>query len=195
MRGPYRRAARAGLLICALATAAAAVGTSSAPALDGRVISSGRPAVAPAARVIPVASRTPAPDFSAPALGPSGVPLGPARFDGDVVVLGFWSSWCAPCRAELRQLQGFWRQRPAGTQVLGVDVEDSRPPASVALRAAGVTFPNVVDATSSVAAAYGIAGTPTVVIIDRAGREAAVAIGPTPAATILGLVRQLTSGG
>lgn len=125
----------------------------------------------------------------------TGASHGPGAFGGEIVVLAFWSSWCSPCRAELGQLETAWRAHPAGTQVLGIDVDDSPSPASSVLRHAGVTFPNVADPDSSVAGAYRIAGTPTIVILDRRGRVAATAIGPTPAATILRLVRLLGTAG
>lgn len=145
----------------------------------------------PAPRMIPIASRSPAPDFARPYLDGGGR-SGPGRFAGKVVVLAFWSSWCAPCRSELRQLQLSWRSHPAEMVVLGVDVDDSLSPARSALRAAGADFPNVTDPDSLLAADYRIAGTPTLVIIDRSGRVAARALGPTTAATILAMVRRVS---
>lgn len=142
-------------------------------------------------RIIPVAMRTPAPALEGPLLESRGAAR-PGAYEGDVVVLAFWSSWCTPCRAELRQLQIAWRMRAPSLKVLGVDVDDGSGPARAALRAAGATFPNVSDPSSSLAVQYHLAGTPTLVVIDPSGREAATALGPIPAAAILALARQVS---
>ena len=179
----------------------AALAAASAAAAAGLTLSSRSPAsagagasqAAPVPRIIPVAAREPAPEVVGPSLtGPS--PIGTPSA-GSVYVLAFWSSWCAPCRSELAQLQTAWRSRPPSTELLGVDVDDSPALAKAALRAAGASFPNIADPSSSLAAAYRIAGTPTLVVIDGAGREAAVALGPTPASTILSLVRKVSGTG
>lgn len=148
-----------------------------------------QPTIAP--RIIPVAMRTPAPALGGPTLDGSGT-LHPEAHKGDVVLLAFWSSWCTPCRAELRQLQATWSTRIPSLKLLGVDVDDAVGPARAALRAAGATFPNISDPSSSLAAQYHLSGTPTLVLLDPSGREAAIALGPTPSAAILSLVRQVS---
>lgn len=179
------------VLVSVLSAAAAlALSPAGSPAAGTVGISS----PGPPPRLISAADRIPAPAFSEPVLGRPHLAYGPASFAGDVVVLAFWSSWCIPCRTELRQLETAWRARPPGSVILGVDVDDGSSPAASTVRSAGVTFDNLIDAESSAANAYRIAGTPTIIFVDSLGREAAVVIGPTPTATILDLLRHIIPG-
>lgn len=49
--------------------------------------------------------RAPLPDFSGPSLMEEGEEISLSVFEGEVVVLNAWGQWCAPCRAEVDNLQ------------------------------------------------------------------------------------------
>ena len=57
-----------------------------------------------------------APDFTATTL--TGAPLSFSSYRGQVVVLNFWGSWCAPCRAEAPALAVRGQAVPAGRRGL-----------------------------------------------------------------------------
>lgn len=129
----------------------------------------------------------PAPDFVLPLLSEraaaSSGTLALHTLRGRPVVLNFWASWCAPCRAEmplLVRLHGVYRSR--GVEFVGVDVEDDAADARQFMAQYHVDFP-VVDATDQrIVTAYGLTGLPTTVIIDADGvirdRELGGFIGP-----------------
>lgn len=47
-------------------------------------------------------------------------------FDNKVVVVSFWASWCAPCRAEFPYLEGLQTAAGDKLQVVSVNIEDRK---------------------------------------------------------------------
>jgi cytochrome c biogenesis protein CcmG/thiol:disulfide interchange protein DsbE len=92
------------------------------------------------------------------------------------VVVNFWNQDCPPCRLEQPVLQeDFRRLSSRGVLVVGLvyiggNWPDDRSAAAAFLRGNGVTYPNLTDAGSKLAAAFGISGIPTTVIADRRGQ-------------------------
>lgn len=69
--------------------------------------------------------RAPLPDFSDPSLMEEGEEISLSDFEGEVVVLNAWGQWCAPCRAEVDDLQLVQETLdPLGGTVLGINVRD-----------------------------------------------------------------------
>ncbi len=96
------------------------------------------------------------------------------EWDGNVIVLNFWATWCPPCRKELPtfvDLQN--RYGDQGLQFIGLAV-DTPENVSEFVQTLPLNFPNLIDEvqTMKIAALYGndIGALPYTVIIDRQGR-------------------------
>lgn len=97
------------------------------------------------------------------------------QWKGNVLLLNFWASWCAPCLSEIRYLNQFQHDFAAsGLQVVGLGVDDPKKLANVK-RSLQIAYPVLsVDAKESrkVLAAWGnkTGMIPFTVIFDKRGR-------------------------
>jgi cytochrome c biogenesis protein CcmG/thiol:disulfide interchange protein DsbE len=121
----------------------------------------------------------PAPEVDLPRLSGSGRQT-LADYRGKVVVLNFWASWCAPCRAESPLLERWHRRisRGGAGTVLGVDTEDVDSDARAFVREYGLSYPMLRDGSGSTRERFGVLSLPETFVIDRRGRVTAVERGP-----------------
>lgn len=89
-----------------------------------------------------------------------------------VVLLNLWATWCAPCRAEIPELQHLHdKYASKGFEVIGVSVDESGVE-SVRdfVKEFEVTYPIVLDAEGKLANVFQTSVLPTSVLIDRNGK-------------------------
>jgi peroxiredoxin len=111
----------------------------------------------------------PAPPFSLASQGGKDVSL--SQFQGQVVMLNFWASWCGPCRTEMPLLESIYKKyNKLGFTMLGVNVEPDSNAAVDWLKQTPVSFPILFDRDSKVSKLYDVSGMPSTVIIDRKGK-------------------------
>jgi thiol-disulfide isomerase/thioredoxin len=134
----------------------------------------------PAGEVIPVGERASAPAFGGRLL--DGSQFSSTALAGDVAVLNFWGSWCAPCRVETPEFQKVYADvRDDGVQFLGLNVKETSEQFAVAfVDRFGIGFPSLYDPRGEVALAfrdYPANAIPSTIVLDREGRVAAVYTG------------------
>jgi peroxiredoxin len=117
-----------------------------------------------------------APDFVLPDL--AGEEVGLARYRGKFVLLGFWVSWCPPCREEMPSLKKLYEDF-AGRDLVLLAVNAGEPSEQVAdfVRREALTFPVLLDPDGRVQERYGAYQFPVFFLIDREGRIAARYLG------------------
>jgi len=143
-----------------------------------------------------LSSPRPAPDFELPDL------LGRTHrlsdYQGKVVILNFWASWCPPCRREMPSLQRTFEELEQDHFAM-LAINAAEEPELVNAYAASMgdhmRFPVLVGDGSPVGEQWPLVAMPATFILDRDGRVIYKAIGARDwnAPEILHKIRQLAS--
>lgn len=100
-------------------------------------------------------------------------------YNGKVVIVSFWASWCGPCKKELPVLIGIQKSAtPEKLQVISVNIDEDRQLFKKLVDIIANTQIKLVhDGKKKTSKKYGVEGIPHMVIIDAQGKVAAVHIG------------------
>lgn len=104
-------------------------------------------------------------------------------YQGKVVFLNFWATWCGPCQSEMPHIQDLYENygENAGEDLVILTVANPRTDENpynqdvtqaeveAFLEEGGYTFPALMDTTGQVFYQYGIQAFPTTFMIDREG--------------------------
>jgi thiol-disulfide isomerase/thioredoxin len=120
-----------------------------------------------------------------------------AQDRGKVVVVNFWGSWCAPCRAEADDLEQVYQDTKAkGVSFVGVNTRDDKDAAKAFVRGQ-VTYPSIYDFEGKVALKFDVTqtSTPATLILDRQGRIAVALRAATTKTELEPLVEKIAAEG
>ena len=103
-----------------------------------------------------------------------------SSFNGKVVLIDFWASWCGPCRAANPYIQKLYKQyRAKGFEVFAVSLDVNKALWLKAIKKDRLTYTQVLDPggwLSKVAEKYYVDALPTNFLIDRTGKIVAINI-------------------
>ncbi len=84
---------------------------------------------------------------------PAGTAVPDSTWDGQVLVVNFWASWCRPCLAELPLLEELdQRLRGSGGRVVAVNIDRKQAPAVGVLKRLDLTMPVLMDTDNALVA-------------------------------------------
>jgi peroxiredoxin len=114
----------------------------------------------------------------------------PADVRGKPVIIHFWASSCQFCLEEMPAMDRLYRQYASkGLTVLAINVGDKPAIISDFMTKTRVSYPVLMDTTSSLARAYEVTGLPKTIFIDRNGLVRYRILGPAPRETLAKLIQ------
>ncbi len=113
-----------------------------------------------------------APDFELQDLQGRKVKL--SDYQGKMVLLNFWATWCPPCKLEMPHMEKFYQafKQDGDLVVLAVDATTTERSVDNVVQFSkdyGLSFPVVLDAKGEVSDKYQITAFPTSYVIDAEG--------------------------
>lgn len=140
--------------------------------------------------------RDPAPQVSGETLDGESISLG--DYTGRILVVNFWASWCAPCRAEKPVLaEVHMENADEGVEFLGVNIKDNRTAAETFESNLEVPYPSLYDQPGEVPQAFRETvppqAIPSTLILDPDGRIAGRIIGAADYDTLSSLVESVVA--
>ncbi|MBK6646138.1 MAG: redoxin domain-containing protein [Anaerolineales bacterium] len=118
---------------------------------------------------IPVEVDLPAPDLTLTTV--DGSPASLADYQGKVVLVNLWATWCPPCREEMPALQAFYEEhRSNGFVLIAIDQGETEKEVVPFMEEYSLTFPVWLDPASMAGAAFNTMNLPSSYVIDRTGR-------------------------
>ena len=97
-----------------------------------------------------------------------------AAFAGEILVVNFWATWCAPCRREMPQLdalQNHFSDQPVRVLAIALDRGNDQKPQKFLDELGVHKLTRAHDGSYKSARQVGLIGLPTTLIIDKNGFE------------------------
>lgn len=118
------------------------------------------------------------PDITLPGMQDSLITL--SSLKGKVVLIDFWASWCAPCRAANPFVQKLYKKyKDQGFEVFAVSLDVKKDAWLKAVKKDKLTYTQVVDLAgwrSKVAEIFYVDALPTNFLLDKSGKIVAINI-------------------
>ncbi len=128
--------------------------------------------------ILTVKHKTKAPNFCLKCLEGRDVEL--KHFNGKVVFINFWATWCGPCIEEMPSMEALYREfKDRGFVLLAISVDYGG--ATLVRNFVAkhrYTLPVLLDPNCETLDLYHVKGIPTTLVIDKSGNWVGRAVGP-----------------
>jgi peroxiredoxin len=93
-----------------------------------------------------------------------------ADYRGQVVIINFWASWCAPCRQELPSMNRAWAVlKSEGVAMLAVNLDEEAEAVKGFVHDFPIDFPVLIDRQGRVSQQWRVRGLPTTFVLNPHG--------------------------
>lgn len=99
-------------------------------------------------------------------------------YTGSVILINTWATWCPPCKAEMPDLNAFYkRYQDQGFVVLAINAGEAPATAQTFAHEYRLDFPVLVDPDYRLMDALKISAYPTSIVVDRDGIVRSIRVG------------------
>jgi thiol-disulfide isomerase/thioredoxin len=100
-------------------------------------------------------------------------------FNGKIVFLNFWTTWCPTCRIEMPSMEKLQQKfKNKDFAMVTINLQESASQVKAFFEEFKLTFTALLDSNGEVGASFGIRAIPTTYILDKTGRIIGLANGP-----------------
>ena len=101
------------------------------------------------------------------------------EFNGNLLLLNFWATWCAPCKEEMPSLDRLQvNQNLSNLKIFAINIQESKKKVDSFFEDLNIkNFDPYFDAPTTLAKTFSLRGLPTSILIDKDGKEFARIMG------------------
>ena len=102
------------------------------------------------------------------------------EFNGNLLLLNFWATWCAPCKEEMPSLDRLQvNQNLSNLKIFAINIsQESKKKVDIFFEDLNIeNFDPYFDAPTTLAKTFSLRGVPTSILIDKGGKEFSRIIG------------------
>ena len=100
--------------------------------------------------------------------------ISPEQYKGKVVLLDFWATWCAPCRAEMPHVKEVYATyNPKGFEIIGISMDNNRQALDTYLEEQDMKWRQIFDGKgwkAEIGQVYAVSSIPATFLLDREGK-------------------------
>lgn len=104
----------------------------------------------------------------------AGKPISPSDYRGKVVLIDFWATWCAPCRAEMPNVKKIYSDYHArGFDIIGVSMDNNRQALDSYLKEQDMKWRQIFDGKgwqAEIGQLYAVSSIPATFLLDKKGK-------------------------
>ncbi len=112
------------------------------------------------------------------ALTDKGQKLDLTAYQGKVVLIDFWATWCGPCQKSMPFLNGLRNERvQEGFEIVAINVDENTEEAREFLKAHPVDYPVAFDPKGECPGIFNVEAMPSSFFIDKTGKVRKIHLG------------------